>query len=762
MLSLLALLSSCKQLSSAPTPPSEQKLITPSTPEAVNAANNTDTSTAATPQKNLQTQRDSDEVFNLIDNRLLAHQHLSGGLFMPADHSFTKYIHFNRPRRSWQLGQSNDSQPHAVLIRPSGSLMVPLQFVDTSSPLVLSLYVYSPSAQTAKIYVGNTALDSHRVTQGWQQLDVPLPSELIKPSETRLGIGFSKKGSIPGRSGSAYAALKWAYIGPSGTKISPESGTLVKKTGFSIEKNSAITQLIYPYPGSTLKLNASSSDPTCKLELDLNAVGNGNSGKKSLNKKVSGAISLDLSPVEDKLAKLHISTTCTTPVTVTQLSITRTRTQTMPAPTVETAPKHVLFWLIDNARTDRYTLYNPKTRVKTPVITKLGNDGVVFDNAYISGTESRVSHATIWTGMYPKQHRFLKGTSVIQSKLITLGEAMRDTGLNSVAWTSNGNISKKWGFGQGGSVFKNHLHIHRRLDAESLANQAISFIKENYQDPFFVYLGTIDAHVTWRSHQPWLKQYHPEPYSGPFMKNVPGPMWDKAAANPTAVSKSDRKRALAIYDSTISFNDQQLGRVLDTLDELGIREDTMIVITADHGEELWEHGRIGHGATLRDTVVGVPYLINYPKLFKAGTRIREGVDVASLLPTMIAARAKKVPRSMQAAPVIDLAQGRDGGYPSPSIATQYEVSHVIRSEEYKLWIGSKGEPKLFLPKLRPERNSAANEFPNAVRWLTDGLSFFLEHQSHWRQSDWGNVMNHSAVLASDLETGHIPEPINPK
>ena len=242
-----------------------------------------------------------------------------------------------------------------------------------------------------------------------------------------------------------------------------------------------------------------------------------------------------------------------------------------------------------------------------------------------------------------------------------------------------------------------------------------------------------------------------------------GPTWDKMAGNPKSVSKKDRKRALAIYDSTVSYNDQQLGRVLAALKENGIREQTMIVITADHGEELWEHGRIGHGGTLRDTVVDVPLIINYPPLFGKGVRVREGVDVISIMSSVLDAVGAKIPSKVQAGSLLPLSQGVGRGYPRPSYATQYEFAHTIRIENFKLRVGGKGRPKVFdMHSRRAEHQEISANAPMATRQLTDALSTFMVYQSRWRQSRWGVSSNHLPALSDDLEQGLGPDPITPR
>ena len=210
-----------------------------------------------------------------------------------------------------------------------------------------------------------------------------------------------------------------------------------------------------------------------------------------------------------------------------------------------------------------------------------------------------------------------------------------------------------------------------------------------------------------------------------------------------------------------AFMVEGLRETQNTLEKRGVRDQTMIVITADHGEELWDFGRIGHGHSLRDPLIAVPYIIHYPPLFGKGVRVEEGVDVASAMPTILDALGAPIPGTVQAESVLPLAQGVGTGYPRPSLATQYELAHAIRLGRFKLRVGGKGVPRVYDLKSRAgEREDIAGKRPLATRWLTDALSTFLVYQSGWRAQRWGVASNHKPALAADLEAGKLT-PIRP-
>jgi arylsulfatase A-like enzyme len=158
----------------------------------------------------------------------------------------------------------------------------------------------------------------------------------------------------------------------------------------------------------------------------------------------------------------------------------------------------------------------------------------------------------------------------------------------------------------------------------------------------------------------------------------------------------------------------------------------------------------------------VPLVIHYPPLFGSGVRVEQGVDVLSVMPTILDALGTPIPDHVQGESLLPLAQGIGTGYPRPSIASQYELAHTIQLERWKLWVGGKGVPKLYdLESTDKEHKEVAAERPQATRWLTDALSTFLVYQDSWRSSRWGVASNHRGAFPDLLESGKPLPPIKP-
>jgi arylsulfatase A-like enzyme len=698
-------------------------------------------------------------VFSLLDNRLLAHLVREGGLLVPAGRpGMAKYITFMRPWNPWRLNHKEDGRATALAARNVTWLRVPLTAAQAKLTAVMTLSLKSPAAQGLSAKINQTKLRPVRLSVGWQRVEIAVAAGAVWSGENRIELAFGAAGRLGGQR--AWAAVEYLHLGarglPEGVALSPAQGQRLL-----LPAHGGLAYYVHPYAGAKLRARMAAQG-SCALRAALVA----HDGKpvEVTRPAQEGEAVVDLSPIRDRVGRLELTAEGSGCKSLALEGATIVMPGGEPKLKRDKAPKHVLFWMIDNARADRYTLYNPKTRVRTPVITELGRTGTVFARAYIQGTESRVSHASIWTGLYPKQHRFIAPKAKLSLEWVTLPEAAKKAGLTTIGIVANGWVSKFWGFGEGWHKLRNHIHQKGPLHAAGLADMVIEFYQEHdAKKPSYVYVGTIDPHVSWRGRQPWLKEYHPEPYDGPYKKDVAGKDVEKMAGGSRQTTPADRKRIIAIYDSTVSYNDQHLGRVLDELKKKKMRDDTMVVITSDHGEELWDYGKVGHGCSLKQQLVAVPLIVHYPPLFGRGVVVKQGVDVLSVMASVLDAIGAPIPDTVQGESLLPLAQGIGAGYPRPSIATQYELAHAIRLERWKLWTGGKGEPMLFdLESRQGEHHDIAVNRPLEVRWLGDALGTFLVYQDRWRKARWGVASNGTAALAEDLETGGGPGPLRVK
>ncbi len=700
-------------------------------------------------------------VFDLIANRTLAHIEERGGLLISAGTpGFVRYTHFGRPSPTWRPRVEIDGRK-AALASANARLVVPLTAEQAGAAngtpsVFLRVKVLGPSS--VKITAGGKSSAAFPLKPGsgldaWQVVEVKLPAGALHPGENSLSLTFAHVGNWPiavaGAVGpvKAAAAVEWLQIGGNAPPTNFRPPAMTEGDKLLVPGNGALYYYAFIPLGGALSVKGTANGCTLKLSVQ---------GPRA--EEAPKVLSLDGKPLsllrhagEIRRIGLHAQGNCTAVALASAELLARG-----PAATLNLAqkPRNVVFWLSDDTRADKFRLWNKHSRVETPVLDGWSEKATRFAVTYAQGNESRVSHASLFTGLYPSQHKFVQDKAVLSSQFVILPEMMQRGGLFTSGHIANGYISKRWGFGDGWDFMKNHIHEGGGLKGEDLVAAAAQFLTKGpgKTKPFFLYLGTIDAHVSWRAHEPWIGRYDQGAYSGPFAKGCMDPQLDRIVAGQLPITPRDRERVIALYDSDISYNDQQFGALLKLLKQTGHEDDTLIVYTSDHGEEFWDHGRIGHGQSLRQELVHIPLWISYPPLFPAGRVVDEGVELVDILPTLSVALGQTPPKEVQGESLIGLAQGVSAGYPRPAVSSQYELSHTMRLFRYKLLVSGGGQVKLYdaVEDLGEQRELSASQ-PLAQRFVSDAMGLWMAYQGQWKKARWGVASNQLPAFAKDLE-----------
>ncbi|MDH3728692.1 MAG: sulfatase-like hydrolase/transferase, partial [Myxococcales bacterium] len=215
-----------------------------------------------------------------------------------------------------------------------------------------------------------------------------------------------------------------------------------------------------------------------------------------------------------------------------------------------------------------------------------------------------------------------------------------------------------------------------------------SWIEKNKGKRFFAYIQTIDPHVPYDPPDKFLKMYDPEPYKGQVQNRRTHLMLDEAKKNPKKYSftKRDKERIEALHDGEISYHDEHFGKFLVKLRELGIDDDTLIVITSDHGEEFQEHGSWGHGHSVYQELLGVPLLFRWPGVIPAGARVGPVVSTTDIGPTVLEATGVPIPKEFEGHSLMGFIRGDWPMGPYVAFSDFLDHRRVIRGGDWKLII----------------------------------------------------------------------------
>lgn len=314
-------------------------------------------------------------------------------------------------------------------------------------------------------------------------------------------------------------------------------------------------------------------------------------------------------------------------------------------------PKNLLIFVVDTLRADRLSIYgNPQ--LTTPNIDAFAREAVVFDNAYAPSPRTAPSHASLFTSTFPATHGVWNWVSLsdgrtvhptLSSRFQTLAEILRDEGFQTAACADGGWISKSRGFKQGFDHFDSK---HR--GTEDRVDKALTWLDgRDTNRPFFLFLHTYEVH------SPYLPPEGSEDrfaggYTGPFRQVVADARAYERAHEITEPLAELHKRffephlpmatgedvefLLDLYDAELRVVDDEFSRLLSYLEAEELLDDTIIVVTSDHGEEFCEHGGWLH-LQVYGEILRIPMIIRDPR-WTTGARRDDLVDLVDLMPTV--------------------------------------------------------------------------------------------------------------------------------
>ncbi len=258
------------------------------------------------------------------------------------------------------------------------------------------------------------------------------------------------------------------------------------------------------------------------------------------------------------------------------------------------------------------------------------------------------------TSMYPEAHGVITDKNYLDEKRITLAEALRKEGYTTAAFVSTTYLSSQYGFDQGFDLYEESASS---LDISSpKLNEAIqSWLRKNYQKKFFLFLHYFDVHYDY---------IPPPPYNTMFDPNYKGTIsalaFIKNSRIRPGMDPRDLFHIVALYDGEIAFTDKYIGELLSALKELGIFDKTLIILTADHGDEFFEHGWKGHDRTLYEEVIHVPLIFKFPNSnFGRNRRVDEIASIIDIMPTILDYIGAKPPAEMEGRSLLPLLNGNN-------------------------------------------------------------------------------------------------------
>jgi arylsulfatase A-like enzyme len=291
-------------------------------------------------------------------------------------------------------------------------------------------------------------------------------------------------------------------------------------------------------------------------------------------------------------------------------------------------PKGIILISLDTLRADHLGTYG-YGRNTSPHIDAFAKESVVFETAVVQSPWTLPSHMSIMTSLYPSSHGVVVRNNRLAEEHVTLAELLREKGYRTAAFADGAFMKGDYGFKQGFDIYDgdNWIGIARILP------KAKKWLEENKADPFFLFIHCYDIHDPYTPPPPYDTIFHDFNYTGNFVpstKNMQAAAWRGLEVN-----DEDVRHIKALYDGGIRYTDEKIGEFLSYLQEAGLKDNSLVIITSDHGEEFKEHGSFLHWKLYFRPNLHVPLIMHFPNYPMKEIRIKELVQSIDILPTIL-------------------------------------------------------------------------------------------------------------------------------
>lgn len=456
---------------------------------------------------------------------------------------------------------------------------------------------------------------------------------------------------------------------------------------------------------------------------------------------------------------------------------------------------NILLIVMDAVRADHLSCYGYK-RPTTPFLEELAANGVVFDRAFAAAPWTPPSHASLFTGTYPSRHGVDVNENLnLSEENVTLAQILASKDYRTFAILPDAHLSSARGFHRG---FHDFIEMFRlpyfKLDfgfietsarnvllgrdkRSGLVNKLVKrWLAKNAasRTPFFAFINYKTAHNKYQSPWPFRHRFEIQPTAEQDKKKLD--YFSKCGgytymARKFEMSDRDFEVIASRYDGAIACIDDRIRDLVEFLKSKKLYDDTLIIITADHGESFGEHGLAYHLFCLYDTLIRVPLIFHAPMLFHGPLRVPHLVSLTDVLPTLLdILKIDSIERQQ-----ID---GRSllpfNGHPyHPHIFSEFDrptwmlknltarfpgtdFSHLdrglkcIRTSEYKLIVGSDGREELYhLPSDPGESKNVVSDQVHEANALRTSYKNWLG--SHKAKAPASAYQEEDALILKNLK-----------
>ncbi|NOZ78037.1 MAG: sulfatase-like hydrolase/transferase [Acidobacteria bacterium] len=374
-------------------------------------------------------------------------------------------------------------------------------------------------------------------------------------------------------------------------------------------------------------------------------------------------------------------------------------------------PSIVVLVSVDTLRADFVSFDGHRPRT-TPFMDTLARQGIVFRTAYSTSSWTPPAMGSLLTGLYPTSHGVTTGNvqhvdrveqPPLPRALTTLAEMFHRAGYTTIGVPANRHLMARLGFAQGfdfyyrEAAFLPAVRVNDQVRKQLLLAFGPEWRKTWKRGKVFLWIHYFDPHDPYFARHPWIDRYAPEYEEHPqdFPANMVMKEIKRRFPHPDAALGA---RIRPLYESEISYWDAHFRRLAL---QLGLNApNVLLIFTADHGEEMAEHGALGHSQSLHEELVRVPLLVRWPEGLPQGVTVMRPVSIVDIMPTMAQLAGIVPPRGLQGRSLVPLMMGKDRSPARPVYMELFPPKpHLlaIRSGPWKLirGLGSSGRVALY-------------------------------------------------------------------
>jgi len=390
----------------------------------------------------------------------------------------------------------------------------------------------------------------------------------------------------------------------------------------------------------------------------------------------------------------------------------------------------VLLIVLDAARAAEFGCYG-YGRATTPEIDRLAAEGVVFERAYTPAVYTLGAMSSLWTSQYPDRHHGeLSYADRLPRDRLTLSEVLGAAGVPTAGFVANAMAGTALGFDRGFAEFHEVYRSYPMIGSrgESLARAVPEWLAHP-RDRFFAYLHFREPHFPYDPPPPFDTRFGPD---APLTKEQRRDRaWytdvNQGRRTPTA---EELAHLVRLYDGNLAYADAQIGAIRHALESSGLLEKTVVIVTADHGEQLYEHGYISHSAQVYEQSIHVPLVVRLPAgKGPRGVRVKGLVDHLDLAPTVLEVLGVPLPAGgrFQGASLLSAIAGGTGKPAVLSRTVWDRPVYALRDDRYKLIYDTRtGDSELYDLEADPgERHQLSASDPLRADYYRQALQHWI-------------------------------------